>query len=223
MQSEILTVMFIDLAGYTQTTARLPRESLSEMHEVFDSISLPIFGRYGGKVVKKIGDAFLSTFKSPTDAVLCGIELQNAFRKHDAERRPPYPLRIRVALHTGEVVLRDGDIYGDAVNIAARIEGIAGPGEIVFSEATFLAMNKNEVPYVYAGKRFLKGVRMPIRVFRVKGHYDRILRRRKQRLRRRRLVRKLLFKVIALSLIVALVAFIAWYLANYTGVLAGLV
>ncbi|MEM3154548.1 MAG: adenylate/guanylate cyclase domain-containing protein [Candidatus Woesearchaeota archaeon] len=175
--SEILTVMFIDIVGYTKTTAQLSREEFTQMHDTFDNMSIPIFERYGGKVIKKIGDAFLVTFKSPTNAVLCGVELQNVFDHYNKTAKRP--IRIRVAIHTGEVIIRKDDVYGEAVNTASRIESVAGSGQIVFSEAVFSAMNKREVPYIHLGLHKLKGMKYPIRLFRVKSAYDEILRRRR--------------------------------------------
>jgi len=79
IHSETLTVMFIDIVGYTKRTNKLSREDFNTFHSVFDNISISIFQAFNGNVVKKIGDAFLVTFKLPTDAILCGIELQKAF------------------------------------------------------------------------------------------------------------------------------------------------
>ncbi len=220
--SEILTVMFIDIVGYTKATANLNRDLFNEMHDAFDSLSLPIFQKYSGNVLKKMGDAFLITFKSPTDAVLCGMELQNAFDIHNKSHKTKYPLKIRVAIHTGEVLLRGGDVYGDAVNITSRLEGIAGPGEIVFSEALFLAMNKNEVPYVHLGVKKLRGTKYPVRVFRVKGHYDKILRRRKIFKKRMHRVKRF-FLILTVFVFIAVIIFLAlWYLWANTDVFAGL-
>ena len=175
--SEILTVMFTDIVGYTRTTAQLSREEFTELHDTFDNISLPLFEKYSGKVIKKIGDAFLLTFKSPTNALLCGIELQNSFDNYN--KRAQRPIKIRVAVHTGEVIVRHEDVYGEAVNTASRIEKIAHGGEIIFTEAVFSAMNKREIPYIHMGLRKLKGMKYPIRLFRVKSTYDEILRRRR--------------------------------------------
>lgn len=174
--SEILTVMFIDIVGYTRTTTQLSREEFSKLHDAFDNISIPMFEKYGGKVIKKIGDAFLITFKSPTNAVICGIELQNAFEHYNKNAKRP--IHIRVAIHTGEVLIRNEDVYGDAVNTTARIEGVADADHIVFSEAVFQAMNKKEIPYIHMGMHKLKGLKYPIRLFRVKSTYDEILRKR---------------------------------------------
>ena len=204
--SEVLTVMFIDIVGYTKTTAQLSREEFTQLHDTFDNMSIPIFERYGGRVVKKIGDAFLVTFKSPTNAVLCGVELQNVFDHYN--KNVKRPIRIRVAIHTGEVILRHDDVFGEAVNTASRIEGVAGSGQIVFSEAVFSAMNKREVPYIHLGLQKLKGMKYPIRLFRVKSAYDEIL-------RRRRAVASFFKKLILLGLIALVVYLIFSYVFPY--------
>lgn len=205
--SEVLTVMFIDIVGYTKTTAQLSREEFTELHDIFDSFSIPIFQKYGGKVIKKIGDAFLTTFRSPTDALLCGIELQNAFDQYN--KHAHRPIKIRVAVHTGEVIVRNDDVYGEAVNTASRIEGVAKAGHIVFSEAVFSAMNKKEIPYIHLGPHTFKGVKYPIRLFRVKSQYDEILRRRQA-------IKEFLLKLIIFAGLAALVYFVVKFLLEYS-------
>lgn len=170
--SEILTVMFTDIENYTSTAAQLSREQFTKLLEIFEELSVPIIERYSGKIVKKIGDAYLVTFKSPTNAVLCGIALQRAFWYYTERYVLPYPLRIRVAIHTGEVLLKDDDVYGDAVNTAARIESVAPAGQVVFSDAVFAAMNKNEVEVVSMGLYRLKGLKYPLRLFRIRTRQD---------------------------------------------------
>lgn len=215
MKSETLTIMFIDIAGYTRTTARLDRAELDNLHEAFDNIVHPVFNRFHGNVVKKIGDAFLITFKSATDAVWCGIELQKAFSEYNKKKNRA-PLNIRVVLHTGEVIHRKNDIYGDAVNTAARIESISSSGEIIFSESVFLAMNKSEVPFVYLGARKLKGLKYPIKLFRVKGMYDDIIRFKKKVKRRVMNVFSALFWLLLIAGIILLLIY-AYY--NYQNLL----
>jgi len=204
--------MFIDIVGYTKKTASLSREKFDEMHDIFDSLSIPVFEKYGGSVVKKIGDAFLITFTSATDAVLCGIELQNSFRQYNRANKGNIPLQIRVAIHTGEVILRDNDVYGDAVNTAARIEGVAKADHIVFSETVFSAMNKSEIPYIHLGLRKMKGLRYPVRIFRVKSQYDKILKRRKRFKRRRQRMRNLLFSMAAFAFVILMIMLLLYLL-----------
>ncbi|MBU0459371.1 MAG: adenylate/guanylate cyclase domain-containing protein [Nanoarchaeota archaeon] len=220
VESEVLTIMFVDLVGYTKTTGKLKREDISGLHDVFDSICASVFDKYSGNVIKKMGDAFLVTFKSPTNAVLCGVELQNDFKRYNKQYKLKNPLSIRVALHGGEVVLRKGDIYGDAVNTAARIESIVKAGDVVFSEAVYHSMNKNEIPYLYLGAKKFKGVRRPIKIFKVKRMYDEILRRRKKFAKSvKRKIRNLIVTVLLLVFLGAVVYGIYWYLQNNSGFL----
>lgn len=172
VNSQIQTVMFIDIVNYTRTTSQLSRVELDELHERFDSLSLPIFDMFGGKVIKKIGDAFLIVFTSPTNAVHCGIELQRSFHAYFALNPQERKIAIRVAMDMGEVVFRSGDVYGDAVNTAARIESIGGAHQVLLSERVYRAMNANEVAVVFMGKRDFKGVPVPLGVFRVKTKSD---------------------------------------------------
>lgn len=166
-ESEILTVMLIDIVGYTKKTSKLSREEFSNLHDVFDNISLPIFDKYAGNVVKKIGDAFLVTFKSVTNSLQCAMEIQNAFTRYRNETGNN--LHIRAAIHTGEIMHRHGDIYGDAVNEVARMEGVTPQDQIFFSEAAFSAMNKTEIPFQHLGLKRFRGIKYPVRLFKVKG------------------------------------------------------
>jgi class 3 adenylate cyclase len=197
--------MFVDLVEFTKTSAILTRERFDELLNMFETLPAPIFEKYGGNIVKKIGDAFLVTFKSPTDAVLCGIALQNVFRRYNIRSRLRHPLRIRVAIHSGEVMHRGGDIYGDAVNTASRIEGIAEAGQVVFSEAVFSAMNKNEIPCIPLGYGKLKGVRYPVRLFRVWTKRDEVLRRQAA-------FKRLMHQLVALAIVVILLALLLRYI-----------
>lgn len=171
--SEHLTIMMIDLCGYTALSHKLSRATLHELHDLFDDISIPTINNFHGTVIKKIGDAFLATFKSPTNALHCAVNLQNKFKNYNKINKPKYPLEIRVALHTGEVIIKDNDIYGDAVNITARIEGITERGQICFSNSLFSAMNKREIPAVYLGRRRFKGVAYPVKIFMVRPRVSR--------------------------------------------------
>jgi class 3 adenylate cyclase len=153
--------MFVDLVGYTKKTTFLTTEKFNELHDIFDGITLPIFTNFQGKVINKIGDAYLVSFESATSAVHCGITLQKEFQKLKN-------LKIRVAIHGGEVLQRKTGIYGDTVNAAARIESITKSGDIVFSEFIFQAMNKNEISCQHLGLFKLKGLRFPLRLFKVK-------------------------------------------------------
>ena len=198
--------MFIDIVSYTKTTTKLDREEFNRLHDAFDQICLNSYKEHSGKVIKKIGDAFLVTFRSATEAVLCGVKLQENFGNYNHKNKNP--IQIRVALHAGEILHRNGDIYGDTVNIAARVESIAEADQVVFSETVYSAMNKNEVKYLFLGERKLKGLRRPLKVFRVRTKRDEILKRRRKV---RKFVQKL--KSFILKLIVLVIIILGvWYL-----------
>ena len=134
----------------------------------------PLFRAFGGKVIKSIGDAFLATFESPTQAVLSGVAIQDRLWQHNRSAKPSERLDVRIAINVGEVRLESNDVFGEPVNIAARVEGIAEAGEVYFTEAVYLAMNKAEVPSAEVGHFELKGIPGKIRVFRVPKSYYRV-------------------------------------------------
>lgn len=210
VNSEILAVMFIDIASYTRTTARLSREKVDYLHEVFDNLSLPLFKDFRGQVVKKMGDAFLITFKSATDAVLCGVELQRRFMEYN-KTHDYKPISIRVAIDMGEVIIRNDDVYGDAVNRASRIESVAKAGHIVFSEAVGAAMNKNEVQVINLGVKRFKGVKRPIRLLRVKSRISKSVKQRRKIKRLRKSIISLIIKIGLLFIISLIIYFILAY------------
>ncbi len=167
MASRTLTVVFTDIKGFTERTSKGSRADLLRMLEQHEDLLLPLVGRYGGRVVKTIGDAFMLAFDSPTNAVLCGLMMQETLRDHNASLSEEERIEIRVAMHTGEVELVGNDLYGETVNIAARIEGIAKPGDVWFSDTTYGAMHRSEVPTSVVGEFSLKGIPEKVRVHQV--------------------------------------------------------
>ncbi|PIN76524.1 hypothetical protein COV17_02130 [Candidatus Woesearchaeota archaeon CG10_big_fil_rev_8_21_14_0_10_36_11] len=210
--SEVLTVMFIDIVNYTKTTAELSRDSFSQLHEAFDTLCIPMFKEYDGNVIQKIGDAFLITFKSATNAVLCGMELQRRFIEYNKRMKPKKPLWIRVAIHTGEVIKRKSDVHGDAVNTTARIESITKSGDVVFSETVFHAMNKNEISYAHIGLRKFKGVKHPVRLFRVRNGRDKVIARQQYFNKIKRFVKLVIAFVVIFGVLFFLRAVLLKYL-----------
>ncbi len=201
INAEILTVMFVDIVSYTKTTTNLDRENFNKLHDTFDYICTKNFNQYSGKIIKKIGDAFLVTFKSATCAVLCGDELQKDFREYNKPKKLKNHLEIRVAIHAGEVLHRNGDIYGDTVNTTSRIESITKAGDVVFSESVYNAMNKNEFSYIHLGLKKFKGLKRPLRIFRVFTKRDEILKRRKKIKRFWKKIKDLIILIIFLLMI----------------------
>ncbi len=165
MPSRNLTIMFTDIKGFTQRVSEGSREDLTDLRSAHDRLLVPIFEHFEGLIVKTIGDAFLVTFESPTDAVMCGLAVQEALRQYNIILAGNKKLEVRVAINSGEVETSDNDVLGEPVNIAARLEGVAEPGEVYFTEAVYLSMNRSEAPSSEIGERTFKGIPYPIKVY----------------------------------------------------------
>ncbi len=168
MQTRNLAIMLTDIKGFTSKTASFSRAQTQELLAKHRELVLPVIEKFRGRLVKTIGDAFLVVFDSPTDAVICGVQVQDVLKAHNADKSQQDKIEIRIAINAGEVAVHaDGDIYGDPVNITSRLESIAEAGEVFFTEAVYLAMNKKEVPSSEIGYRQFKGIPEKIKVFRV--------------------------------------------------------
>lgn len=128
----LAALLLTDMVGYVSLTQQNELLAL-RLLEAHAQMVRPVFERHGGHVVKTIGDAFLAEFDSALAAAECAIELQRLL--HDAERTSPgESVRIRIGLHVGDVVHRDHDVFGDAVNLLSRITPLADPGGICLTE-----------------------------------------------------------------------------------------
>ncbi len=167
MRTENLAIVFVDIAGFTPRTSSQTREENLRMLRRFDGMVRPLVRAYRGQVIKTIGDAYLLTFRSPTDALLCSMAVHDRIAETDAAADPCERFIIRAAVNAGDVRIEGSDVFGEAVNIASRIEGKAGAGEIYFSESVFLSMTRSEVPSAEVGYTELKGIAEKVRLYRV--------------------------------------------------------
>lgn len=158
--------MFTDTTGYTPLTQKDERAALRLVQEQED-LFLPVLEAHGGRKVKSLGDGFLIEFSNALDAVECGADLLRHVYERNA-RPDATPLRLRVGIHLGDVQEVGTDIFGDAVNIASRIEPLAHPEGVCISEPVFVQI-RNKVPYRLEslGAKKLKGVQEPVSVYRV--------------------------------------------------------
>ncbi|MCY1077582.1 adenylate/guanylate cyclase domain-containing protein [Archangium lansingense] len=167
MKTANLAIAFTDIQGFTERTSRQTLEENQRLLKVHHDLLTPIFKAFGGRIIKSIGDAFLVTFESPTQAVLSGMAIQDRLWQYNRSAQEAERLDVRVAINVGEVRVESNDVFGEPVNIASRVESIAEAGEVYFTEAVYLAMNKAEVPSHEVGAFELKGIPGKIRVFRV--------------------------------------------------------
>jgi adenylate cyclase len=165
-ERRLAAVMFTDIVGYTAMSQRDEKHALKALKS-HDEMLRPIFAKHGGTEIKTIGDSFLVEFMSALAATECAIEIQQ--RLEDANKNMAgFPVTLRIGLHLGDVTKRGNDIFGDAVNIASRIQPLADPGGICVSEQIFgQVRNKISHSFLKLAPRELKNVGFPIDVYKI--------------------------------------------------------
>ncbi len=158
------TVLFTDLAGYTERVSGTDREGLRRILREHEDMVRPIVERHHGRVVKNIGDSFLCLFQAATDGVRAALDIQDKTRSSEKPN-------IRIAITTGDVEEIDGDAFGEPVNLAARILSITPAEEIWFGIGTRVCMNDAEIPWENVGLFRLKGLPTEQECFRVVPTY----------------------------------------------------
>ena len=159
--------MFTDMAGYTALGQRDEALSL-QMAEEQRRLTRPVLAKFNGREVKTMGDAFLVEFPSALDAIRCAYEIQRSTCEFNVPLPEERRIRLRVGIHLGDVVESGGDISGDAVNIASRIQPLAEVGGICITRQVYdQVQNKFELPLVSLGPKSLKNVLAPLEVFKV--------------------------------------------------------
>src|SRR5438093_1807543 len=166
-QRKLAAIMFTDMVGYSALAQRNDKLAL-ELLEEHRRLLREIFPRFNGTEIKTIGDAFLIEFHSALEAAQCAIEIQRtlAKRNHDvtAERR----IELKIGIHIGDVVHRGGDVYGDGVNIASRIEPLAGAGGICVSmDVERQIRNALEARFEKLAPTELKNISVAMDLFRI--------------------------------------------------------
>src|SRR5256714_2285535 len=131
-ERKLAAIMFTDMVGYSALAQRDDKVAL-ELLEEHRRLLREIFPRFHGTEIKTIGDAFLVEFGSALEAAQCAIEIQRALAKRNTDAPADRRIDIKIGIHIGDVVHRGGDVYGDGVNIASRIEALAGAGGICVS------------------------------------------------------------------------------------------
>ena len=166
-QRKLAAIMFTDMVGYgalSQRDEKLTQDLLEEHRRLLREI----FPRFNGTEIKTIGDAFLVEFGSALEAAQCAIEIQRTLAKRDADAPADRQIQVRIGVHIGDVVHRGGDVYGDGVNIASRIEPVAGPGGICVSmDVERQIRNALEARFEKLAPTDLKNISVPMDLFRI--------------------------------------------------------
>ena len=140
-QRELSAIMMTDMVGYSGSMERDEQHTYAKLLEHNNIVRTAIV-KYRGREIKTIGDAFLVVFRSANDAVDCAVSIQQALGEFNAGKEAGDKIVIRVGIHLGEVMVTTNDVYGDGVNIAARIEPLAAPGGICISGEVYAVVRK---------------------------------------------------------------------------------
>ncbi len=166
-QRKLAAIMFTDMVGYSALAQRNEALALELLEEHRRAVR-EVIPRHGGREVKTTGDGFLIEFPSALAAVQAAVEIQRTMHERNQVSPTERQINIRIGLHVGDVVMNEGDIHGDGVNIAARLEPLAPPGGICISSAVWEQV-RNKVPHPMAevGPAELKNIQLPVVVHRV--------------------------------------------------------
>jgi len=165
VQRRLAAILAADVVGYSALMQRAEEATYAEFERLKRELIEPSLSRHDGRLIKTTGDGALAEFASPLAAVRCATEMQD----HLAEGSGPFKLRI--GLNLGDVIVgQDGDLYGDGINIAVRLEGIADPGGILMSEKVYSEVEgKLDVGFEDRGEQQLKNISKPIRAYAVRA------------------------------------------------------
>ena len=157
---KLAAILVADVVGYSRLAAAEEERTLARLRGLRSDLTDPAIAAHHGRVVKRTGDGAIVEFRSAVDAVRCAIEVQNGMVERNAGLPPNRRIEFRIGIHIGDVVQEaDGDLMGDGINIAARLEGIAEPGAICLSEDAYRQVRSRlELQVADVGDRQLKNI-----------------------------------------------------------------
>ncbi|MDE1853447.1 MAG: adenylate/guanylate cyclase domain-containing protein [Thaumarchaeota archaeon] len=171
-ERRLVAIMFTDMVGYTALGQRNESLSLALVEEQ-RKIIRPILARHNGREVKTMGDAFLVEFSNVVDAVRCAYDIQRGIREFNLSLASEKRIHLRIGIHLGEVVEFQGDLSGDAVNVASRIEALAEGGGVCLTRQVYdHVRNKLDFQLSSLGMKTLKNVDSPVEIFKVEMPWE---------------------------------------------------
>jgi adenylate cyclase len=167
VQRRLVAILAADVVGFSRLTGVDEDRTLARLRALRSDLIDPTIEVHNGRVVKRTGDGAIVEFRSVVDAVRCAIEVQNAMIERNAGVPPERRIEFRIGIHLGDVVEEsDGDLMGDGVNIAARLEGVAAPGAICLSEDAYRQVKSRlDLSVSDLGETRLKNISDPMRVY----------------------------------------------------------
>jgi TolB-like protein len=169
VERKLSAILAVDVAGYSRLMGADEEGALARLKAHRHDLVDPMIGEYRGRIVKTAGDGMLVQFASVVDALRCAVEVQRGMIERNADVPHEKRIEFRMGINVGDIIIDGDDIYGDGVNIAARLEGLAEPGGICVSRGVRdQVRDKLDLTFDDAGEQQLKNIARPVRVYRVR-------------------------------------------------------
>jgi TolB-like protein/class 3 adenylate cyclase len=170
VERRLTAILAADVAGYSRLIGADEEGTLAQLKAFRKTLVDPTIARHRGRIVKTTGDGMLVEFASAVDAARCAVEVQRGMADENTEIPQAKRIEFRIGIHLGDIIIDDNDIFGDGVNIAARLEGIAVPGGISISRAVHdQVRDRIDVCFDDKGEIALKNIARPVQVFAISG------------------------------------------------------
>ena len=167
VKRRLAAILCVDVVGYSRMMQADESGTLAALIRLRETVIEPTIAAHHGRIVKLMGDGALVEFASVVDAVNCAIAVQKALVDWNAAEPPERAIRLRIGVNLGDLIIEGNDLYGDGVNVAARLQAIAQPGEVVLSATAHQhSAGKTDENFVDCGELTLKNISGPVRVFR---------------------------------------------------------
>lgn len=162
----LATILFADIDGYSRMMRADEEQTLVDLRAHLAELVRPVVERFHGRIVKTVGDGVLVEFGSAVEAIRSAVELQRGMLERNVDTPAERRQAFRIGLHLGDIIAFDEDVFGDTVNVASRLQGLAEPGSIVLSDSVYEQVrDKLALPFRDLGKRTVKNIDRPIRTF----------------------------------------------------------
>src|SRR6476469_5031591 len=168
VERRLAAILAADVAGYSRLVGLDEEGTLARLKTLRRDLIDPSISLHRGRIVKTTGDGLLVEFASAVDAIRCSVEVQRAMAAQNADVPQDARIECRIGIHVGDIIIDDNDIFGDGVNIAARLEGIAEPGGVCISDdAQRQIRGKVDIAFDDMGLQTLKNIAEPMRAWRI--------------------------------------------------------
>jgi TolB-like protein/class 3 adenylate cyclase len=165
----LAAILAADVAGYSRLIGADEQGTLNRLRSIRAELIDPTIATHRGRIVKTTGDGFLVEFSSVVDALRCATQWQHGMAERNADVPPTNGIEFRIGINVGDIAVEDDDIFGDGVNVAARLEGLAEPGGIcVSARVQEDAAGRLDLTFDDLGEQSLKNIARPVRVYRVR-------------------------------------------------------